>query len=197
MKFLDHRPLLGQTCMVHIVLHVGVKKTCYISSLIYNYLLHSWMIILVVHSRWVYNFMGIILEAQVSDIFFAFMHSFQNFVSDFGDFQTLYVRRDCHRESTTFMQMSVWDDIGIHCKSGSSFMGLTVNAEISIWKLGGSTVSSLRTSMLQYGERSCTCIKVKGQIMFIKCESWPVRLSSKVDNVPTICLFVTKLGWYM
>ena len=23
--------------------------------------------------------------------FFAFMHSFQNFVSDFGDFQTLYV----------------------------------------------------------------------------------------------------------
>ena len=33
--------------------------------------------------------------------FFAFMHSFQNLVSDFGDFQTLYVRRDGHRESTT------------------------------------------------------------------------------------------------
>ena len=33
--------------------------------------------ILVVHSRWVYNFMRIILEAQKSFIFFlAFMHSF-------------------------------------------------------------------------------------------------------------------------
>ena len=47
-----------------------------------------------------YNFMGIILEAQVSQ-FFAFMHSFQKFVSDFGDFQTLCVIRDSHRESTT------------------------------------------------------------------------------------------------
>ena len=49
-----------------------------------------------------YNFMCIILEAQVSFSFFlAFMHSFQNLVSDFGDFQTLYVKRDRHRESTT------------------------------------------------------------------------------------------------
>ena len=32
--------------------------------------------------------------------FFAFMHSFQNIVSDFGDFETLCVRRDSHREST-------------------------------------------------------------------------------------------------
>ena len=45
--------------------------------------------------------MGIILEAQVSFIFYTFMHSFQNLVSDFGDFQTLYVRRDRHRERTT------------------------------------------------------------------------------------------------
>ena len=53
-----------------------------------------------------YNFMGIILEAQVSFIFFAFMHSFQNCFfanvnarfSDFGDFQTLCVikGRDSH-----------------------------------------------------------------------------------------------------
>ena len=34
-----------------------------------------------------YNFMGIILEAQVSFIFSAFMHSFQKLVSDFGDFE--------------------------------------------------------------------------------------------------------------
>ena len=34
--------------------------------------------------------------------FFAFMHSFQKLVSDFGDFQTLYVRRDRHRESTMY-----------------------------------------------------------------------------------------------
>ena len=32
--------------------------------------------------------------------FLAFMHSFQKLVSDFGDFQTLYGRRDRHREST-------------------------------------------------------------------------------------------------
>ena len=32
--------------------------------------------------------------------FFAFMNSFQNLVSDFGDFETLYNRRDRHREST-------------------------------------------------------------------------------------------------
>ena len=38
--------------------------------------------------------------------FFAFMHFFQNVVSYFGDFQTLYVRRDRHRESTT-CKMSV------------------------------------------------------------------------------------------
>ena len=56
-----------------------------------NFLPHSWIHdnqILVVHSRWVYNFMGIILEAQVSFIFFAFMLSFQKFVSDFGDLET-------------------------------------------------------------------------------------------------------------
>ena len=33
--------------------------------------------------------------------FFAFMHSFQKLVSDFGDFETLCGRRDSHRESTT------------------------------------------------------------------------------------------------
>ena len=33
--------------------------------------------------------------------FFAFMHSFPKLVSDFGDFQTLCVGRDSHRESTT------------------------------------------------------------------------------------------------
>ena len=58
--------------------------------------------ILVVHSRWVYNVMGMILEAQVSSIFFlAFMHSFQNLVSDFGDFETLCVVRERHRERIT------------------------------------------------------------------------------------------------
>ena len=58
--------------------------------------------------------------------FFTFMHCFQNLVSDFGDFQTLYVRRDCHRESTTCKW--VWGDESrvIHCKYGSSFMGLTM-----------------------------------------------------------------------
>ena len=42
--------------------------------------------ILVEHSRGVYNFMVMILVAQVSFIFFAFIHSFQKLVSDFGPF---------------------------------------------------------------------------------------------------------------
>ena len=43
---------------------------------------------LIVHSRGVCNFLGMILGAQVS-YFFAFMHSFQKSLSDFGHFQTL------------------------------------------------------------------------------------------------------------
>ena len=31
---------------------------------------------------------------------FAFMHSSQKFVSDFGDFETICVRKDRHRERT-------------------------------------------------------------------------------------------------
>ena len=31
------------------------------------------------------------------------------------------------------MQMSLFDERPIHCESGSSFMGLTVNAGISTW----------------------------------------------------------------
>ena len=64
--------------------------------------------------------------------FFAFMHSFQKLVSEFGDFQTLCVIRDSHRESTT-CKLLCETNRGIHCKSGSSFMGLAVNAGISIW----------------------------------------------------------------
>ena len=51
-----------------------------------------------------YNFMGIIFEAHAGVFhFFAFLHSFRKLVSDFGDFQPLYVRRDRHRESTIHM----------------------------------------------------------------------------------------------
>ena len=61
----------------------------------------------------------------------AFMHSLKTLVSEFGDFETLCVRRDSHRESTTCK--SVCDmNRGIHCQSGSSFMGLAVNAGLSI-----------------------------------------------------------------
>ena len=63
--------------------------------------------------------------------FSAFMHCFQKLVSDFGDFETLCVRRDSHRESTTCKSVCELNR-GIHCKSGSSFMGLTVNAGLSI-----------------------------------------------------------------
>ena len=88
--------------------------------------------ILVVHSRWVYNFMGIILEAQVSFIFSLLCIILCiKFVSDFGEFETLCVRRDSHRENTTCKW--VWEmNRGIHCKSGTSFMGLADNARLSI-----------------------------------------------------------------
>ena len=56
--------------------------------------------ILVVHSRWVYNF----------------IHSFQKLVSDFGDFQTLGGWRTRHRESTTCKWVCE-KNRGIHCKS--------------------------------------------------------------------------------
>ena len=32
--------------------------------------------------------------------FFAFLHSFQKLVSDFGDLETLCVRKDSHRDCT-------------------------------------------------------------------------------------------------
>ena len=84
--------------------------------------------ILVVHSRWVYNVMGITLEAQVSFICFAFMHSFQKIILDFGDFQTLYGGRksieealhanECVRWMEAFI--AIWDILyGAHiqCKT--------------------------------------------------------------------------------
>ena len=46
--------------------------------------------ILVVHSRWVYNFMGIILEAQVSFIFH-FYAFFSKICFRFGNFQPYMV----------------------------------------------------------------------------------------------------------
>ena len=44
-----------------------------------------------------YNFEG----TGVFHFFFAFMHSFQKLVSDFGDLETLCVIRGRHRESIT------------------------------------------------------------------------------------------------
>ena len=63
--------------------------------------------------------------------FFAFMHYFQKLVSDFGDFQTLCVIRDSHRESTTYKLVCEMNR-GIHSKSGTSLMRLAVNAGLSI-----------------------------------------------------------------
>ena len=100
-----------------------------------NFLLHVFMNdnqSLVVHSRWVYNFVGIILEPHVSLIFFSLLCTlFKKLVSDFGDFQTLCGGRDRHRESTTCKWVCEMNR-GIHCKSGSSFMGLAVDAGLSI-----------------------------------------------------------------
>ena len=62
--------------------------------------------ILVVHSRLVYNFMGMILEAQVSFIFSFLCILFKKLVSDFGDFLTLRGGRKSI-EKALYMQMSV------------------------------------------------------------------------------------------
>ena len=78
-------------------------------------------------------FYGYHLEAQLSFFFSLTMHFFQKLVSELGDFETLCVRRDSHRESTTCKCVCEMNR-AIHCKSGSSFMGLAVNAELSISK---------------------------------------------------------------
>ena len=90
--------------------------------------------ILVVHSKimsvqfYGYNFGGTGVFH-----FFAFMHSFhKHSFKIFGDFQTLCVIRDSHRESTTCKSVCEMNR-GIHSKSAPSFMGLAVNAGISIW----------------------------------------------------------------
>ena len=62
--------------------------------------------ILVVHSRWVYNFI-----------------LFLKLVSDFGDSQTLCGWRARHRESTTCKWVCEMNR-GIHCKSGHPFIPL-------------------------------------------------------------------------
>ena len=63
---------------------------------------------LVVHSRWVYNFMGIILEAQVSLIFSLLCILFKN------QFQILVIFKPYVLEETViekhYMQISVWDE---------------------------------------------------------------------------------------
>ena len=72
-----------------------------------------------------YNFGG-------TSVFHLFrFYAFFSKLSIFGDFQTLCVRRDRHKESTT-CKLECEMNRGIHCKSGSSFMGLAVNAGLSI-----------------------------------------------------------------
>ena len=88
--------------------------------------------ILEVHSRWVYNFMGMILEAHVSlictilcilfKILFKILVIFKPYT-----LEETVIEKSLHANECEEMNR------GIHCKSGSSFMGLTVNAGISIW----------------------------------------------------------------
>ena len=70
-----------------------------------------------------YNFGG-------TGVFFFFSHSFQKLVSDFGDFETLYVLEKTAIEKALHANECEMNR-GIHCKSGSSFMGLAVDAGIS------------------------------------------------------------------
>ena len=67
------------------------------------------------------QFDGYNLEAQVSFILSLLCILFKKLVSYFGDFETLCVRRDSHRESTTCKLVCEMNR-GIHCKYGASFM---------------------------------------------------------------------------
>ena len=57
--------------------------------------------ILVVHSRGVYNCMGIILEAQVSIICSLLCILFKNLLQILAIFKPYFGGRDLHRESTS------------------------------------------------------------------------------------------------
>ena len=65
--------------------------------------------ILIVHSRGVYNFMGMILVAQVSFIFSLLCIIFKNSFQILAIFKPCCSERDLHKEST-IMQMSVWHE---------------------------------------------------------------------------------------
>ena len=76
---------------------------------------------LVVHGRGVNNFMGMILVAQLSCIFYAFFSKNSFRLWPFSN-------------PTVENEISIRKDEmnrGIHCKSGTSIMGLAVNAGIS------------------------------------------------------------------
>ena len=88
--------------------------------------------ILVVHSRGVYNFRGMILVAQVSFIFSILRILFKNLFQILAIFKPYCVgERDLHTDSTKCKWVCEMNR-GIHCKSGTSFMGQAVNAGIGI-----------------------------------------------------------------
>ena len=110
---------------------------------------------LVVYSRWVYNFMGIILEAHVSSIFSLLCILKKKRVSDCGDFQTLCVTRDSNWDCTKCKW--VWTmNRPIHCKSGSSFMGWQ---SIQEWAPGMRNVLSF---LISYVKSCIHCQTHKG-----------------------------------
>ena len=115
-----------------------LKKNCAIfpSLITFYYMSMNDNHILVIHSRWAYTFMGIILEAQVVFHFFAFMHSVQKLVSDFCDFQTLYVTRYRHRESITCKRV---------CESVRWIEAFIANLEHPLW--GSQSMQDLASLM--------------------------------------------------
>ena len=71
-------------CMISLIL--GVKNILYFSLLIIFTWFMDYIHMLVVHNRGVYNFMGMILVAQVFFFFFAFMHSLHKISFRFWSF---------------------------------------------------------------------------------------------------------------
>ena len=86
---------------------------------------------LVVHSRWVYNFMGIILEAHVCFIFRCYAF-FSKICFRFGWFsKPMCYKRQSYRESTTCKLVCEMNR-GTHSKSGKGRIFLIPDANSCI-----------------------------------------------------------------
>ena len=126
--------------------------------------------ILVVHSRWVYNFMGIILEAQVSFIFSLLCILFKN------DFQILVIFKPYTLEETVIEK-------ALHANECERWIeAFIANLEHPLW--GSQSMQDLaslmrkgRTFLIPDANSCIDCEAQKGWPRFAMNASRPIHLS--------------------